>query len=170
MKNLPTLFVSHGSPMLSLEDGPARRFLSSWTAQHARPSAILVASAHWETRGGVAVSTAEQPHTIHDFGGFPRELYALQYAAPGAPGLARQTIALLQQAGFAVSPSDSRGLDHGAWVPLRLMYPDADIPVVPLSIQSHGGAAGAWRLGRALAPLAADGLLVLASGNVTHNL
>src|SRR5512138_2508102 len=102
MKNLPTLFVSHGSPMLSLEDGPARRFLTGWGEQHVRPKAILVASAHWETRGGVGVSTAEQPRAIHDFGGFPRELYELQYAAPGAPGVAQQTIALLQEAGFMV--------------------------------------------------------------------
>src|SRR5512146_2267847 len=170
MKNLPTLFVSHGSPMLSLEDGPARRFLSGWSAQHARPSAILVASAHWETRGGVAVSTAEQPRTIHDFGGFPRELYELQYAAPGAPGLAGQTVTLLQEAGFAVSPSDSRGLDHGAWVPLRLMYPDADIPVFQMSLIHGASPAEHYRLGAALQPLRHQGVLIMGSGSVTHNL
>lgn len=170
MNNLPTLFVSHGSPMLSLEDGPARRFLAGWSTRHARPKAILVASAHWETRGGVAVSTAERPRTIHDFGGFPRELYELQYAAPGAPDLARQTIALLQEAGFTVSHSESRGLDHGAWVPLRLMYPDADIPVFQVSLVHGAGPAEHYRLGAALQPLRAQGVLVMGSGSVTHNL
>ncbi|HEU0186454.1 MAG TPA: class III extradiol ring-cleavage dioxygenase [Gallionellaceae bacterium] len=170
MKNLPTLFVSHGSPMLSLEDGPARRFLAGWSARQVRPKAILVVSAHWETSGGVAVSTAEQPRTIHDFGGFPRELYELQYAAPGAPDVARQTIALLRQAGFAVSPSDSRGLDHGAWVPLRLMYPDADIPVFQVSLIHGGSPAEHYRIGAALQPLRAQGVLVMGSGSATHNL
>ncbi|HEY6095170.1 MAG TPA: class III extradiol ring-cleavage dioxygenase [Gallionellaceae bacterium] len=170
MKNLPTLFVSHGSPMLSLEDGPARRFLTGWGEQHVRPKAILVASAHWETRGGVGVSTAEQPRAIHDFGGFPRELYELQYAAPGAPGVAQQTIALLQEAGFMVAPSDNRGLDHGAWVPLRLMYPAADIPVFQVSLLHGASPAEHYRLGAALQPLREQGVLVMGSGSVTHNL
>src|SRR5512139_206559 len=123
MNKLRTLFVSHGSPMLSLEDGPARRFLRAWGDHSARPAAILAVSAHWENTGGPMVSVAQQPRTLHDFGGFPRELYEVQYAASGAPALAQQSVELLSDAGFSVSTSNSRGLDHGAWVPLSLMYP-----------------------------------------------
>ncbi len=156
--------------MIALEDGPAHRFLKGWSSSHARPKAILVASAHWENRGGPAVSLAEQPRTIHDFGGFPRELYEIQYAATGAPEVAQQTVELLQHAGFSVSTSNSRGLDHGAWVPLLLMYPDADIPVFQLSLIQGAGAAEHYRLGVALQSLRAQGVLIMGSGSVTHNL
>ncbi len=156
--------------MLALEDGPAHRFLQGWGDSHARPQAILVASAHWENRGGPAVSLAGQPRTIHDFGGFPRELYEIQYLAPGAPGVAQQALELLQGAGFSVSSSDSRGLDHGAWVPLSLMYPSADIPVFQVSLLQGGGAAEHYRLGVALQVLRAQGVLIMGSGSMTHNL
>jgi 4,5-DOPA dioxygenase extradiol len=170
MNKLPSLFVSHGSPMLAVEDGSAHRFLKDWGNRHARPKAILVASAHWENRGGPAVSTAAHPGTIHDFGGFPRELYEIQYTAPGTPEVAQQTVELLRGAGFSVTPSNSRGLDHGAWVPLRLMYREADIPVFQISLIHGAGAAEHYRLGKALQPLRAQGVLVMGSGSMTHNL
>ena len=134
MPNLPALFISHGSPMLAIEDSPARRFLLDLGNTLPRPKAIVVASAHWETSGGPAVSLAPQPETIRDFGGFPPALFAIQYPPPGAPGVAERVATLLEQGGQAVSRSPDRGLDHGAWVPLRLMYPQADIPVTQLSV------------------------------------
>lgn len=164
--SMPTVFVSHGSPMLILEEHrPARAFLASLASVlPKRPKAIVAVSAHWET-DVPAVSTTRKPSTIHDFYGFPPALYALSYGPPGAPELAEQVARLT---GAAHDPH--RGLDHGAWVPLRLMFPDAQIPVIPLSLQSRGGPQQAWQLGRALAPLVERGFLVVASGNITHNL
>jgi 4,5-DOPA dioxygenase extradiol len=166
---LPSLFLSHGAPTLPLTDAPARAFLETLGATLERPSAIIVASAHWETdrplAGGGAVN-----ETIHDFYGFPRALYALRYPAPGAPALAERVSDLLCAAGIASGVDPARGLDHGAWVPLLLMYPDADIPVLQLSIQSHLGPAHHLQLGRALAPLRQDGVLIIGSGSFTHNL
>ncbi len=170
MNKLPALFISHGSPLLSVEDGPAHRFLQAWSSHCARPAAILVVSAHWENSGGPMVSLTEQPRTIHDFGGFPRELYEIQYAASGAPALAEQSAQLLRAAGFSVSTSNTHGLDHGAWVPLSLMYPLADIPVFQVSLISGGGPAEHYRLGEALQPLREQGVLIMGSGSVTHNL
>lgn len=170
MNKQPTLFVSHGSPMLSLEEGPAHHFLKEWGKQHARPAAILVVSAHWENTGGPMVSLAEQPRTIHDFGGFPRELYEIQYSASGAPALAEQSVGLLRDAGFSTSTSDNHGLDHGAWVPLSLMYPLADIPVFQISLIRGGSTAEHYRMGQALQPLREQGVLIMGSGSATHNL
>lgn len=168
--SLPTLFVSHGAPDLPLyETAPAVEFLKHLGAQWPRPRAILVVSAHWETRSP-AVSTALQPKTIHDFGGFPPETYAFQYPAPGAPELAERVEKLLTQAGMSVTLDPDRGLDHGAWEPLMLMYPAADIPVTQLSVQPRLGTAHHLQLGRAIAPLREDDVLILASGAATHNL
>jgi 4,5-DOPA dioxygenase extradiol len=170
MTRLPTLFVSHGSPMLAIQDSPASRFLRGLGKELPMPKAILVASAHWESMGGPAVSLAAAPETIHDFGGFPPALYALDYPAPGAPDLAQQAASLLEAANFKVARSPGRGLDHGAWVPLRLMYPEAGIPVTQVSVLRGASPAEHERLGRALASLRDEGVLVIASGSLTHNL
>jgi 4,5-DOPA dioxygenase extradiol len=156
--------------MLALQDSPARRFLQGLGVSLGKPSAIVVVSAHWETRGGPAVSLVPQPETIHDFGGFPRALFEMQYPAPGAPAAAERTAALLEAQGIAVGRSANRGLDHGAWVPLSLMYPDADIPVTQLSVVGGASPAEHERLGRALAALRSEGVLVIGSGSLTHNL
>ncbi|MGZ8302102.1 MAG: dioxygenase family protein [Telluria sp.] len=170
MPTLPTLFVSHGAPTLAITDSPARRFLLELGAALPRPKAILVASAHWETRGGPAVSLASRPETIHDFGGFPDDLHAMQYPAPGARAVALRAAELLSQAGVKAGQSDTRGLDHGAWVPLSLMYPDADIPVAQVSIMRGASPADHEKLGQALATLREEGVLVIGSGSLTHNL
>lgn len=170
MAPLPTLFVSHGSPMLALRDSPARRFLQGLGKSLPRPTAILVVSAHWETRGAPAVSLVSQPDTIHDFGGFPRALFEIEYPAPGAPELAERTAALLEAHQIPVGRSTQRGLDHGAWVPLSLMYPETDIPVTQLSVVHGASPADHERIGRALTTLRSEGVLVLGSGSLTHNL
>jgi 4,5-DOPA dioxygenase extradiol len=169
MTKLPALFVSHGAPTMIIERTPAREFLAGFGATVGRPDAVLAVSAHWDT-SAPAVSLAERPETVHDFFGFPQELYRLRYAAPGAPALAQRVASLLQSAGFAVERDAARGLDHGAWVPLMLMYPQADIPVTQLSIQAALGPAHHHRLGKALAALRDENVLILASGGATHNL
>lgn len=169
MKTLPTLFISHGSPMHAVAAGRAGE---AWTAlgrRLPRPRAILVASAHWETELPM-LSTAKQPETIHDFGGFPAELYRLRYAAPGAPQVAEQALQLLTAAGLPASVNGCRGLDHGAWVPLLRLYPSADIPVAQVSVQPSLDAAHHLRVGAALAPLTREGVLIVGSGHLTHNL
>ena len=134
-----------------------------------QPRAVLIASAHWETALPM-LTGGNELRTIHDFGGFPEELYRLRYDAPGSPGLAQQAAALLRDAGLSPSINACRGIDHGAWVPLRWMYPNIDVPVVQLSIQPALGTAHHLALGRALVPLTEDGVLVIGSGHVTHNL
>lgn len=170
MSNLPALFISHGSPMLAIQDSPARRFLIELGRQLPRPKAILVASAHWETRSQPTLGLASHPETIHDFGGFPAPLYEIDYPAPGSPELAEHSVQLLQDAGIAAGRNASRGLDHGAWVPLCLIYPDADIPTVQISILRGASPAMHHTLGRALAGLRQEGVLVIGSGALTHNL
>lgn len=169
MTEFPTLFVSHGAPNLILHNVPARRFLERYGAEVGRPKAILVASAHFETEAP-CLTADERPETIHDFGGFEPELYRMTYPAPGAPDLAARAAELLTEAGLPAGLAHSRGLDHGAWVPLKLLYPGADIPVVELSVQPRRGAEHHLRVGRALAPLRRDGVLVIGSGVLTHNL
>jgi 4,5-DOPA dioxygenase extradiol len=169
MPPFPSLFVSHGSPDLPLTPSPARDFLSQLSQQFEKPKAILVISAHWNTAHPI-VSAATQPETIHDFSGFPSALYQLQYPAPGAPQLAQRVHALLKDANFASEIVTHRGLDHGAWNPLMLIYPDADIPITQLSIQPRQDAAYHLQLGQTLEPLRKEGVLILASGSATHNL
>lgn len=170
MSPLPTIFLSHGSPMLALQDSPARRFLQGLGETLPRPKAIVVFSAHWETMSAPAVSLAEQPATIHDFGGFPKALFDIQYHAAGAPEVAEQAAALFAAAGIPVGRSAQRGLDHGTWVPLSLMYPQADVPVMQISLVRGAGPAAHEMLGRALAQLRHEGVLVIGSGSLTHNL
>lgn len=170
MKPLPTLFVSHGSPMLAIQDSPARRFLSELGMTLPTPDAIMVVSAHWESSGGPALSKATMPETIHDFGGFPPGLFALQYSARGAPDVAEIAKQHLETAGYAVQISQQRGLDHGAWVPLMLMYPQANIPVFQVSLLQGASAAEHRRLGEALSALRDENVLVIGSGSLTHNL
>lgn len=169
MSSLPALFVSHGSPMLALAAGTTGDAWKRVALGLPRPSAILMISAHWGSLQPT-LSLATQPDTIHDFGGFPAELFAIQYPAPGAPALAETVAALLKAGGLPVAFHPSRGLDHGAWVPLREMYPAADIPVVQLSLQPKQDAAYHYRLGQLLAPLRENNVLVIASGSLTHNL
>lgn len=166
---MPVLFVSHGAPTLPLEPGDTGAAWRMLGESLHRPSAILVISAHWETATPV-VSRTVSPETIHDFYGFPEALYRLQYPAPGAPELAQAVALALQQAGIPVQLDDARGLDHGAWVPLSLMYPNADIPVAQLSLQSAQDPAWHIALGRALRPLRDQGVLIVGSGSVSHNL
>ncbi len=166
---LPSLFLSHGAPTLPLTDAPARHFLAGLGRQLGKPSAILVASAHWETPTPTVNSVAQNA-TIHDFYGFPPELYRLAYPAPGSAELAEATADLLCTAGLASQVDPARGLDHGAWVPLHLMYPEADIPVAQISLQSQLGPAHHLQLGRALAPLRQQNVLIIGSGSLTHDL
>jgi 4,5-DOPA dioxygenase extradiol len=166
---LPTLFISHGSPMLALTDVPARHFLAGLGSELPRPRAVLVVSAHWET-AAPEVNAVAVNDTIHDFTGFPAALYAIRYPAPGSPELAERIVGLLAEAGLPARVDHARGLDHGSWVPLSLVYPAHDIPVLQLSVQSHLGAAYHWQVGRALAGLRAEGVLVIGSGSFTHDL
>ena len=166
---LPSLFLSHGAPTLPLDACPAREFLKGLSATLPRPRAILVISAHWETQSPI-VNRVAVNDTIHDFYGFPRPLYEMRYPAPGSRALAERTVELLTAAGLPAGTDDARGLDHGAWVPLMLIYPAADIPVVQLSIQSTLGPEHHFKLGRALSALRHEDVLVVGTGSFTHNL
>lgn len=167
--SLPAIFLSHGAPTLAVEETAETRAWAGLGRDLPKPRAILAVSAHWDT-DTPAVSGVAKPETIHDFSGFPPALYEQRYPAPGAPQLAELAAAALAHAGFACSIDPRRGLDHGAWVPLKWMYPKADIPVAQLSVQSRRGARHHHELGRALAPLRGDGVLILCSGGIVHNL
>jgi 4,5-DOPA dioxygenase extradiol len=169
MSHAPSLFISHGSPMFAIEPGLLGPNLERIGASLSSLTAIVVVSPHWQTRS-VRVTGASSLATIHDFGGFPAPLYALRYAARGEPQVALQIVELLQSAGFDAAMDASRGLDHGAWVPLRYLKPNGDVPVVQVSLPFDIDAAGALRLGQALAPLRERGVLVIGSGSLTHNL
>jgi 4,5-DOPA dioxygenase extradiol len=166
---LPSLFISHGSPMLAVEPGVYGAAWKAIAAALPKPDAILMVSAHWTTQQAVT-SAAVQPETLHDFGGFPSALYDIQYPAPGAPQLAERVAALLENAGIAAGVAPDRGLDHGAWVPLQQMYPDADIPVTQLSVQPGLDTESHLHMGEALRVLRAENVLVIGSGSLTHNL
>ena len=166
---LPSLYISHGSPMLALLPSPARDFLAGLGDRIGRPDAIVIASAHWETEHP-ELGAGTVNDTIHDFYGFPPALYAMRYPAPGAPALAERIAGMLRSTGFDASLDADRGLDHGAWVPLTLMYPAHDIPVLQVSLQSHLGPYHHLLLGQALAALRAENVLLIGSGAFTHNL
>ena len=165
----PLFFISHGAPTFALEPGQLGPQLKALGAQLDGVRAVLVVSPHWQTRG-VAVSSTATPETIYDFGGFPSALYALQYPAPGAPDIAEQVATLLSEAGYATSLDVRRGLDHGAWVPLYHLLPQAQLPVFQVSMPYDLNTEQALQLGRVLAPLRAQGMLIVASGSMTHNL
>jgi 4,5-DOPA dioxygenase extradiol len=168
----PVLFVSHGAPTAALDQGPyaaaLRGFGASLTGAE-RPSAVAVVSAHWQARGPVGVTGAPRPETIHDFSGFPEPLYRLRYDVPGDPRLAARIAAQLSGAGVPAVVSPTRGLDHGAWVPLRLALPDASIPVVQVALPAAPPQA-LLDLGEALRPLRDQGVLLVMSGGLVHNL
>lgn len=177
MKIQDTFYISHGSPTLSIDESmPARHFLQSfqqkvYPSDAPRPSSILVISAHWETTYPT-VNVVDGPNdTIYDFYGFPKKMYQLKYPAPGAPKLANRVKELLMSSGFKrVDQEKKRGLDHGVWVPLMLMYPEADIPVCQLSVQTNEDATYHYNMGKALEPLKDEGVLIVGSGATTHNL
>lgn len=159
---LPSLFISHGSPMLALNKTPAHDFLRQLGKQLA-PKAVVVVSAHWESLT-LKVSCSAKPETIHDFRGFPRALFELQYAAPGAPELAERLAELLG------AEQVERGFDHGVWVPLSLMFPDAQVPVVSLSLPVRWNNEQLMALGEQMAVLRKEDVLIIGSGSLTHNL
>ena len=169
MTSIPTLFISHGGPNIIISDTPARHYLEGLSAILPRPRAIVISSAHFET-DGVAVVTDPAPEMIYDFRGFAPELYEMVYPAPGDPALAERVLGLLAEAGLAPKRAERRGYDHGTWTPLKLAYPGADIPIVQVSIDPNRDAAWHHAVGRALAQLRHDGVLLIGSGHITHNL
>jgi len=169
MEFAPVFFISHGSPTFALEPGSLGPALGQLGQQLSQAKAVLVVSPHWQTRN-VQVMNTEQPDTVHDFGGFPPALYQLHYPAHGQPSLAAEAARLLEDAGLAVSLDAHRGLDHGAWVPLMHLLPNAGVPVFQVSMPHTLTTAQALRLGQALAPLRAQGVVIMASGSMTHNL
>ena len=167
-KRMPSIFVGHGSPMNAVQDNDFTRTLQKWGKQIGKPTAILVISAHWLTPNETKVAVQVHPKTIHDFGGFPKQLFDMQYPAVGAPEFAKQATLVLAAQGAA--PSEDWGLDHGAWTVLHHMYPKADIPVFQVSIDYAKGGEYHFAVGKALSALRDKGVLILASGNVVHNL
>ncbi len=169
MTRLPTLFVSHGAPTFALAPGLSGPQLTALGARLPRPEAVLIVSPHWTTQN-VRVGAVAEPETIHDFGGFPPALYQLTYPAPGDPAMAARTLQVLEAAGWPVMQDTGRGLDHGAWVPMRYLYPAADVPVFQVSMPRALDAQTAYLMGRSLAVLAEEGVLIVGSGSLTHNL
>ena len=169
MTRWPTLFISHGAPTFAIDPGIAGPALTALGKTLPRAKAVLVVSPHWMTREP-RVATSAAPQTVHDFGDFPPALYELQYPAPGAPEVARRAIEVLRAAGWAAEADAQWGLDHGAWVPLLHLFPAADIPVFQVSLPARLDGARAYAFGQALAPLADEGVLIVGSGSLTHNL
>lgn len=172
MTRQPVLFVSHGSPMFAVQPGISGPALAAWARAHApadQLKGIVVMSPHWMAHG-LDVMTSPHPKTWHDFGGFPPALYELQYPAQGSPALAAQVLGLLRDADLTADADPQRPLDHGCWVPLMHLYPDADVPVLQVALPLEAGPGGVYAAGQALAPLRAQGVLLVASGSMTHNL
>lgn len=168
-QTLPSLFISHGSPMLALDPGQVGAAFQRISHNLPRPKAIIVMSAHWQS-SRLEVSTQQQPDTWHDFGGFPDALYQLRYPAPGAPQLAERLITILGDKGIAATPNSIRPRDHGVWMPLLHLYPEADIPVIQLSLPHRANARDIYAIGLALQGLRNEQILLIGSGSITHNL
>ncbi|MGI1998975.1 DODA-type extradiol aromatic ring-opening family dioxygenase [Shewanella frigidimarina] len=166
----PPLFISHGSPMMAVENSNTSRFLQRLGQQLPTPKAIVVFSAHLDVTDDVVITAGERPKTIHDFYGFPDELYQIRYPALGEPALAKKIADTFMSAGIKVNLSPTQGWDHGVWIPLRLMYPQANIPIVQISINTRVSAAENYRYGQLIAPLKHDNILIIGSGGVSHNL
>jgi 4,5-DOPA dioxygenase extradiol len=166
---LPVLFCAHGNPMNAVRQNAFTRFLKAWRGHLPRPRAVLAVSAHWES-ATLTLTAAPRPETLHDFHGFSRELHELRYPVHGAPDVAQRAQELLGAAGFETRAWWQQGLDHGVWTPLVHLYPDADIPIAQLSLLAEAPLARHLDVGRALAPLRGEGVLVLCSGNLVHNL
>jgi 4,5-DOPA dioxygenase extradiol len=166
----PALFVAHASPMLALEKEGQAAALRSFGRRFPGPTAIAVVSAHWEAPGPVRVTSHPRPPLIYDFGGFPRPLYELTYPAPGSPALAGEIVGLLSKAGIPAAEEPRRGWDHGVWIPISLLYPDADVPLVEISLPVPRDPGLVSRAGESLAPLRDRGVLVVGSGGIVHNL
>lgn len=169
MNPTPTLFTAHGNPMNALGGTTFSRFLEGWAADLPRPRAILCISAHWE-RHGLAVTMSLNPETIHDFYGFPDELYLITYPVKGAPVVGEKAISLLSLGGYSVDRDQFRGLDHGTWAPLRFLFPQGDIPVLQLSLPVELSLSELFTIGKLLSPLRELGVLIIGSGNLVHNL
>lgn len=169
LQTLPGLFISHGSPMLALNPEQVGPALERLSVNLPRPEAIIVMSAHWESNA-LEVNTGIRPETWHDFRGFPPQLYQLRYPAPGQPELAEQILGLLSEAGFSAYANNSRPRDHGVWMPLLHMYPDADIPVIEISLRINMTAHDIYKIGQTLAHLREQQVLLIGSGSITHNL
>lgn len=166
----PSIFISHGAPSLALTDSPARAFLEGLPQRLSdQPVAILVVSAHWEA-SALTLNGVTKHTTIHDFGGFSDALYKMNYPAYGSAALVERVGELLQQDGIPSQIDDKRGLDHGAWIPLKIAWPNADIPVVQLSLLANASVKHHFRIGRALAQLRGEGILILGSGSFTHDI
>lgn len=164
---MPVLFMGHGSPMNGIEDNEFSQYWSKLAKEIPEPKAVLVISAHWLTKG-THITAMEHPKTIHDFGGFPKELFAVQYPAPGSPAIAKETVALVHQTNVGLD--HDWGLDHGTWTVVRHMYPHANIPVLQLSIDYHQPASYHYSLAKELQALRKKGVLIMGSGNMVHNL
>ncbi len=163
---MPALFIGHGSPMNAVLDNSFTRAMAALGKSLPRPEAILCVSAHWLTEGVLRLNGSAEFETIYDFGGFPGELYSIKYAPPPAAREAARTAALLEPAPVL----EGRGLDHGAWTVLRMLYPEADVPVYQLSVDYPAEGGCHYELGRRLAPLRKEGILIIGSGNIVHNL
>jgi 4,5-DOPA dioxygenase extradiol len=166
----PAVFLAHGSPMLAIEQDDFTAALRRFGAGLPRPRAIVIVSAHWEAQGAIRVTGSERPPLIYDFSGFPEEMYEVRYPCPGDPALASELVQMLSAAGVKATLDPGRGLDHGAWVPLKHAFASADIPVVEVALPTPRTPAGLAQAGKALAPLRDRGVLLAGSGGIVHNL
>jgi 4,5-DOPA dioxygenase extradiol len=166
---MPAVFVSHGAPLVAIERGPYRDALAAF-GKTLRPAGIVVVSAHWEANLPVRINFAQRHTTMYDFRGFPPELYEIRYEAPGSPTGAQRVEEMLKAGGWDTAREMKRGLDHGVWAPLRLIYPDGDVPVVQVSMPAGVGPRRLYELGEALRPIRQEGWIVLGTGGIVHNL